>query len=78
MIIQEVVELAGAWSPHGDGISFPQKTVDEVEGGLLDKRTNWVDDESDEAGKVVFGKSYESDKECYEVDSTKPFGELRT
>ncbi|GBM03337.1 hypothetical protein AVEN_256885-1 [Araneus ventricosus] len=45
---------------HGDGISFPQKTIDEVEGGLLDKRTNWVDDESDDAGKVTFGKLYES------------------
>ncbi|CAL1267032.1 unnamed protein product [Larinioides sclopetarius] len=45
---------------HGDGISFPQKTIDEVEGGLLDKRTNWADDESDDAGKVTFGKMYES------------------
>ncbi|GIZ03951.1 hypothetical protein CEXT_489071 [Caerostris extrusa] len=62
---------------HGDGISFPQRTIDEVEGGLLDKRTNW-DDESDDAGKVAFGKMYESDKVNFEVISTKPMGQLRT
>lgn len=47
---------------HGDGVSFPQKMVDEVSGGLLDERTNWVEDETDDTGKVAFGNLYESGK----------------
>jgi len=47
-------------SSQGDGISFPQKSLDEVSSGLLDERTNYVEDESDDAGRVVIGKLYES------------------
>lgn len=36
--------------------------VDEVSGGLLDERTNWVEDETDDTGKVAFGNLYESGK----------------
>lgn len=44
----------------GDGVSFPQRTLDEVTNGLLDERANWVEDESDDNGKVVFGNLYKS------------------
>ncbi|KAG8199148.1 hypothetical protein JTE90_015982 [Oedothorax gibbosus] len=50
---------------HGDGVGFPQKVVDEVSGGLLDERTNWVEDEIDDSGKVAFGKLYESEKDGF-------------
>ncbi|XP_071043580.1 palmitoyltransferase ZDHHC20-B isoform X2 [Parasteatoda tepidariorum] len=45
---------------QGDGVSFPQKTVDEVSSSLLDNRT-YIEDES-ELSQVVSGKLYESEQ----------------